>query len=667
MKKILIFTKKSNFFDTSDILCGLMSSFDTVSDADECISILAGSAVSGLLLDASGSAEECFQILSDMEKQGIYIHTAVYITDDKLFPEFSAVGVTSFLTEKNVKRAICSVFGLGDDAGRKNSIVHRLVNRLRSLAESLEQGVILLDSDNRIVFANKAGAEMTKMSVKDIMKKRLDDVFLSHPYAPESKESSVYEQKEHTLSDGTVITLDSTITPAYEKDEFSGNIIIFSKPTGHALDREKELELLRFQEKYHSTQQAAAFKKQMLVIKDEVSGTVTGRYGFETYFKPLDIMSGDIYGSINIKDGRCLLYIIDAMGKGLSASVTALQSSSFINHSVEMSIIKNDFSLSGMLTHFIHYIRDRIMDEEALCAVFALIDTNTDSLYVSSFGMPPILACHTDGTVTRLKTPNMPIMRFMANKEITKFPLTNIDKLLIYSDGLSESVDNEGSLFFSRLPEVFAASGTKKHFLKRVNSEITTNDDDMTFFFISTLPNDFQKQESFSVKSSLTEIEKASEKVFGFMRENSIEEDEVATFEFAMQEMLMNALEHGSFGISFSQKQEMIASGNYDSVLSIKSSGGSPDLEKPIDIICRLTPMKDGRRTLMITISDTGQGFSVSEIFKFNSFDGNLCHAGKEKYNGRGIFITDNLVDGLFYNERGNTVHIIRILDSQQP
>lgn len=57
------------------------------------------------------------------------------------------------------------------------------------------------------------------------------------------------------------------------------------------------------------------------------------------------------------------------MGKGLSASVTALQSTSFINHSLELSILKLDFDLNRTITSFLHYIRDRLMEEEALCLV----------------------------------------------------------------------------------------------------------------------------------------------------------------------------------------------------------------------------------------------------------------------------------------------------------
>jgi len=637
----------------------MVAEYEQVFGADDLLKKLEQDKPDAIVFDSEGTDDACLKMISGIIKSPDAPKTAVYLTSDSNLSRFADIGINTFFTKHSLPEGIKQLQN-GRDT-KYTSLIHKAVDRLRDLANCVEHGIMVMDSSGRIIFVNEASKDILSMKGSELNMKRLDEVFALHPYI---SDDARFDEQPHTTVNGKELLLSGTLTKTYEDGEQNGSILIFYPVSVRAIDRQKELELLQYQERYHSTQQAAAFKKQMLVIKDEISGTKGSRFFFETYFKPLDIMSGDIYGNMNIKDGRYFLYIIDAMGKGLSASVTALQSSSFINHAVELSIIKNDFDMSKMLSSFLHYIRDRLMEDEALCAVFAMIDTNTDTISVSSFGMPPILAKMKDGSIQKLRTPNMPIMRFMAVKEVTDFSLKDIDKLLIYSDGLSESSTEDGSLFYDRLPDCFGGATTKKHLLKMVNEQITQNEDDITFFFISTEATDIISEDSFSVHSCAKDLSLAADRINAFMEEQGVDPVEISTFEFAAGEMLMNALEHGSLGLSFRQKQDMIRGGVYDEFISERTKAESPDYAKEISIRCRTSRTgTEGQKLLTVEITDSGSGFNVSEIFKFSSFDGNLFKIDTKKYNGRGIFITDNLVDGLYYSDRGNTVHIVKVIE----
>lgn len=660
MKKILIYNSKFNFCDISDPFCRMVAEYEQVFGTENLLKKLEEYKPDAIVFDSEGTDDECLKIISDRIKSPIAPKTAVYLTSDSNLSRFADIGINTFFTKHSLPEGIKQLQNSGRDT-KYASLIHRAVSRLRDLANCVEHGIMVMDAAGRINFVNEAAKAILDMDGTELNLRTLDGIFTMHPYIGETAR---FDEQPHTTSKGKELLLSGTLTRIYEDGEKNGSILIFYPVSVRAIDRQKELELLQYQERYHSTQQAAAFKKQMLVIKDEISGIKGSRFFFETYFKPLDIMSGDIYGNMNIKDGRYFLYIIDAMGKGLSASVTALQSSSFINHAVELSIIKNDFDMSKMLSSFLHYIRDRLMEDEALCAVFAMIDTNSDTISVSSFGMPPILAKMKDGTVQKLRTPNMPIMRFMAVKEITDFSLKEVDKLLIYSDGLSESATDDGSLFYDRLPACFSRAATKKHLLKMVNEDITHNEDDITFFFISTELENIISEDAFSVYSCANDLSLAAERINSFMESQGVDPVEISTFEFAAGEMLMNALEHGSLGLSFRQKQDMIRGGVYDEFIAEHTKESSPDYKKEINIRCRIAHTgTDGQRLLTVEITDSGSGFNVSEIFKFSSFDGNLFRIDTKKYNGRGIFITDNLVDGLYYSDKGNTVHIVKVIE----
>jgi len=658
MNRIVIYNSKVNFCDISDPFCRMVAEYEQISGTQKLISRLKAGDVDAVVFDAEGTDDECLAYIKNLNLSPDAPKTAVYLSGSSDLRRFAEAGINNFFTDSSMLSGIKQL--IKAKSSKYASLMHRAVGRMKELAECVEHGIIVFDAAGKVSFANNAAKAILELTSADLNSRTLNEIFLMHPY---SNCNERCDEQPHTTCKGRELILSSTLTVTRDNEDTTGSILIFYPVSASSINRQKELELLKYQERYHSTQQTAAFRKQMLVIKDEVSGTKGSRFFFETYFKPLDIMSGDIYGNMNLKDGRYFLYIIDAMGKGLSASVTALQSSSFINHAVELSIIKNDFEMSKMLSSFLHYIRDRLMEDEALCAVFAMIDTNTDTISVSSFGMPPILACMKDGTVQKLRTSNMPIMRFMAVKEVTDFSLKDVDKLLIYSDGLTESFTRDGSLYNERLPEAFRKAATKKHLLKMVNSDVTHNEDDITFYFISSEPSEITASESFRVKSSTSQLSLAAEKISAFMEAQQIDHSEISTFEFAVNEMLMNALEHGSLGISFRQKQELIRSGIYDEFIEQRTEETSDYYNKEISILSHISVNEaSGNRLLTVEISDTGTGFNVPEIFKFNSFDGNLFRIETKEYNGRGIFITDNLVDGLFYSDTGNTVHIVKVI-----
>jgi anti-sigma regulatory factor (Ser/Thr protein kinase) len=63
------------------------------------------------------------------------------------------------------------------------------------------------------------------------------------------------------------------------------------------------------------------------------------------------------------------------------------------------------------------------------------------------------------------------------------------------------------------------------------------------------------------------------------------------------------------------------------------------------------------RKAVIIRIKDKGTGFDVGTTLKSLSLDKNL------RFNGRGILMSDNVLDALFYNEAGNEASMIKFLE----
>lgn len=596
------------------------------------------------------------------------MHTAVLVKEGRPTDVTKLIhtGVTTFISSNNLKRGLYRFFEYVLFSETKSAVLAKALRRLRKLADNTNDSLIILNEDKTISYVNKSALALLKAERRDLLNLELDEVFNKHPFQMDVTCTNVlaFDEFELETALGVHIVVTGTCSPVIEKEGFTGAVIILNKISSEQENRQKELDLLKYQQRYHSAQQNLAFKKQMLILKDEMSNIKTKNFAVETYFKPLDILSGDSYGSINLKDGRYLFYIIDAMGKGLSASVTALQSTSFINHSVEFSLLKDDFDMPKLLTSFLYYIRDRLMEEEALCCAFALLDTEAETLTVANYGLPPVYIVNTNGESVMYRPNNLPVMRCVTSKNLEVIPLTDVDKILLLSDGLVESETLTGGIYSEMVQEHLIKAFTKKHLLNMVSDNIKSNDDDITFFFIKRVTKDRDVTEEYTINTSLEEIFRISVKLSEKMHEDGLSEADCSSIEYAISEILMNAFEHGNLKIDFNKKQMLIGSGEYDDYIRENSAPDTENYQKKIHIKYSLQRPKDGNPgALFISITDEGSGFSPANLFKYHTFDGNLCHVDKHSYNGRGIFISDNLLDGLYYNEKGNCACMLKIVE----
>jgi len=422
-------------------------------------------------------------------------------------------------------------------------------------------------------------------------------------------------------------------------------ILTITDITVHETAKRQELELLKYQERYHNTQQQDAFKKQKKIIRDEVSHLFKDGWLFDSYYKPLDILSGDTLGAIKIKEDRYLFYIVDAMGKGLSASVTSIQSTSFINNSIERAIEHNDFNISTIIASFCHFIQKQLLDDELLCVAFLDFDIKNNMMRIANYGMPPILI-EKNGVVDGIRPNNPPIMAFLATQEIDDFSLADISKIAMYSDGLNESPTKEGKPYSKNIEQDFKETVLMRQFLRFFESKVEKLDDDMTLIYISKslfTENIYsQKVEIDSKLSEVIHLNKEIEKTFDLL---DINERDSAEALLVFGELLMNAFEHGALSLSPSEKQKLIEEDRYEEFLS--SFDNSQDIKK-ITVELIISKTKNERIMLEIGIEDPGNGFEFSEALK------TIYIEDGDKYSGRGVWMANDITDGIFFSETGN-------------
>jgi two-component system, HptB-dependent secretion and biofilm response regulator len=417
---------------------------------------------------------------------------------------------------------------------------------------------------------------------------------------------------------------------------------------------QKERELFSVKEKYHLLQQDDAYNKQIKILRDDLSHKSEGGFLFESFYKPLDILSGDIYGLIKVSKKSSFIYIVDAMGKGLSASVTAVVSASFINDLADNAAKKGSFELRSIVESYQAFIKKQINEDEIVCAVFVYIDDAEGVLEVANFSMPEILYIE-NGEVKTIKANNYPIAQYFDGVKIEKISASSIERLLISSDGLKDARLEVGGVYKESMYQDFASSQTKNIFLKKLFSKALNPEDDLTFAFISRYEPQTLKSVEFELLPNIEAIvECVDEKLRGHLSEY-FDSKTLMQMECALNEMLMNAVEHGTLKISYNQKHLLLESHIYEEYLeeAIQKMGGAEN--KKIKLCFEEILLKN-RKAVIIKVKDSGDGFDVGSTLKALSLNKNM------RFNGRGILMSDNVLDALFYNENGNEANMIKLL-----
>jgi serine phosphatase RsbU (regulator of sigma subunit) len=176
------------------------------------------------------------------------------------------------------------------------------------------------------------------------------------------------------------------------------------------------------------------------------------------------------------------------MGKGISASVTAMLCSSFVNYYIDKLLKENRiFSLDELLKAILEYIQPNLLEYEVVSANFLYFNKTKNQLQYAIFSMPPSLyQCRNDKSVHKIKSNNTPLAPYTKNCNIDTLDLEPIEKMLIYSDGLNEcSIDDGQKLYSQQLKEDFQKSEDKQTLQEFYNQKVIKPEDDITYIFLN--------------------------------------------------------------------------------------------------------------------------------------------------------------------------------------
>lgn len=131
---------------------------------------------------------------------------------------------------------------------------------------------------------------------------------------------------------------------------------------------EQELTLLHMKEKYHDLQQETAFRKELSILENEYlarpfrCGAGCGEWFAQVQYHPHDIMCGDSWSLRRLPDGGMLVYLADAMGKGLSAALTTSVGAHTFNLQVD-GLPPEPFDFQTFIGRFTARMAKRLLED----------------------------------------------------------------------------------------------------------------------------------------------------------------------------------------------------------------------------------------------------------------------------------------------------------------
>ena len=238
---------------------------------------------------------------------------------------------------------------------------------------------------------------------------------------------------------------------------------------------------------YSDYQENLTFSKEKTIAKNDIEkNKEIFHFNCELVYHPKDTLSGDSYLIKEINRDEYLIFLVDGMGKGISASVTAMLSSAFINYSVNKLVKeKKQFLLQKLLISLQEFIAPNLLEYEVIAASFLYFNKHTMQMEYAIFSMPPVLYMQQSNEVLKIKSNNTPFATYSKEFQIDTVDISHLTKMLIYSDGLNEnSIDNSEELYAKYLKEDFKTTKNIQEFQVKAEEKFSLQDDDITYIYI---------------------------------------------------------------------------------------------------------------------------------------------------------------------------------------
>lgn len=262
----------------------------------------------------------------------------------------------------------------------------------------------------------------------------------------------------------------------------------------------------------------------------------------------------------------------------------------------------------------------------------------------------------------RIRTINQSVNRILRYK-VKSLIGKKFSELIYITEWMNEKIVQEKmlELIHSNDPVVFncdlvTAAGEPKEMLIKLQRMAIGNE----FLILGTASNIEEdllirlcerEKQVYKIENYMTQIDMLCKRIANAITKYGSEED-IFFIKLCLMELLVNAMEHGNLDISFEEKTEALDNNDYYQLLYKRQH--NPNFKnKRIMVDFSLEPDK-----VEIRITDEGKGFDHKKHLAKVDTEG----VSLRSTHGRGLQMAKNFFHTFEYNEKGNSVYLVRNL-----
>ena len=356
---------------------------------------------------------------------------------------------------------------------------------------------------------------------------------------------------------------------------------------------------------------------------------------------PTGKVGGDLYDILITKDRKIALLIFDVSGHGVPAALIAAMAKMLFTYYLEKG-----GSPAQIFSEINLRLCKYIQTGHYITAFLGIIDPSSNTMIYSRAGHSlPIIYRNKSKEISYLHADSIfighPSLVDIAKYNEESIDLEWEDKLLLYTDGITESINPDGEMYsLKHLTEIVRKTGDTDPdtFIKKIiedNEKFRKGydlEDDFTLLCIQFGCRDeilkmsgFTKKDSPGVVSINThqEIEGICSIILKELDKKGYPSHHFFQAHLCIHEMLSNAIRHGN----------------------------KFDADKKVIALYKVT-----MEALSISVIDEGDGFDYMDL------PDPLTEENLIKDHGRGLFLVKNYMDDVTFNKKGNRIMAIKYL-----
>jgi len=436
--------------------------------------------------------EETARYYGDKLRKSAVVEGA-YAAED-FFPGLGEEGKWLFLNAAPLKNAEGQIIGALEtlqDLSLRKSAERRLLEseeRSRAVLEACPDPVVVYDMGGKVVYVNPAFTEVFGWQPGELLGRKMD-------YVPEGSKSetrrmikkllagrsfSAIESQRHTkkrdivdVSISAAIYLDREGNPA-------GSVHILRDMT-----RQKKLEaqvkegkkILRLQKDLEERNAKLGESNEKLrcaysVIKRDLeaaariqstlipqAATSIDGIQFDSIFLPSSYVAGDIYNYFRLDEEHLGFYVLDVAGHGIPAAMLSVTLSKALSPANNKESLLKQFLPSPEPPYYrlinpamvVENLNKRFQADpdtmQYFTMIYGMMDTRDGDTVLTLAGHPPPMVVK-KGTAVPVGTGGYPVgMLSDADYEEERVRLGKGDRLILYSDGITECTNDKGEQF----------------------------------------------------------------------------------------------------------------------------------------------------------------------------------------------------------------------------